>query len=77
MAKIFKVGNQVDFKQDIEGHGEVVEVIRRQGMFGTSYTYIIASAEPGPWHVTSFYSSKHGRHVVSIDDGYKMWLIED
>lgn len=70
----FKVGDHVDFKQDIEGHGEVIEVIKSQGMFRTIYTYVIASAEHGPWHVTSRFSSKHNRYVVTIEDGYKMWL---
>ena len=72
----FAVGDKVDFKQDIEGHGTVLEVISRQTFSGTGYTYIIGSSEPGPWHVTSFYNDKHGRHVVAIDDGYRMYHSE-
>lgn len=80
--QIFKVGDQVDFKVDIEGHGEVVHVEARRDRFMgfTRRTYYIAQpSQPNgyPWHPAARFVDwipGINQMCVIIEDGYRMYL---
>jgi hypothetical protein len=70
----YKIGEQVGFKNDTEGHGTIVE-IDDDGY--SEATYIIAVTKPGsrnsePTHIMARYNNKHEcMTVLAYED--KVW----
>ena len=60
-----KVGDKVEFKYDIEGHGIVKEILVERHMFGTTRTFLVG--QPGNsqerWHIMARSNMKHGAIV--------------
>lgn len=61
----FKVGDQVEFKQDIEGHGTILEILKQKTFMGYSYTYVVGHEDHSyePWHITARDHAKFGSVV--------------
>lgn len=72
---MYKVGDHVGFKDDVEGSGVIVEIKRAGKYDWGGDDFIIAVTEPGSCraeqvHPMAHYSNKHQCMVVMVDDDH-------
>jgi len=65
---MIKVGDKVDFKNDVEGTGYVVEIIKRR--YYNDYLIANRRRDCSPWHIMATFSHKHMCNVVLCDEDH-------
>jgi len=72
MAENIKVGDKVFFKNDVEGTGQVVEIVQRGRGYYSYKEYVIANMvkDASPWHIMARFNHKHMCNTVTCDEDH-------
>ena len=75
-GKRVEVGDFVGFKEDIEGHGHILEILEGRDWMGSrTYSFIVGMGESGPRpHIFAEWDHAHKQYTVYT---HRVWKLDD